>query len=129
MFGNNLFHYALAYGWYYCYEIILKTNVNLKDTNTFGLTPICAAFMKGHIGIIDDILKRNIISVNVPVNDSGITLVMLTFSLYPNDTLITHLRLFIEQFKCDLSKTDYNGNNTVIDEALLNYFVISILLY
>ena len=71
MFGNNLYHYALAYGWYFCYELILKTNVNMKDTNMFGLTPIYVAFMKGHIGLIKDILKRNILSVNVPINDSG----------------------------------------------------------
>ena len=71
IFGNNLFHYALAYGWYFCYEIILKATVNLKDTNTFGLMPICAAFMKGHIGIIEDIFRRNILGVNVPVNDLG----------------------------------------------------------
>lgn len=74
MFGNNLFHYALAYGWFSCYEVILKTNVNMKDTNTLGLTPICAAFMKGHFGLIEDILKRNILGVNVPVNDSGCAL-------------------------------------------------------
>lgn len=92
IFGNNLFHYALAYGWYFCYEILLKTNVNLKDTNTFGLTPICVAFMKGHIGIIQNILKRNILSVNVPVNDMGkfISMNLLV-------TFLTLLTFFVQE--------------------------------
>ena len=38
---------------------------------------------------------------------------MYTFSLFPNETLITYLKLFLEKFKCDLLKTDYDGNNAV----------------
>lgn len=114
MFGNNLFHYALAYGWFFCYEILLlQTNGNLRDTNMFGLTPMCVAFMKGHVGLIEDILKRGLLSVNAPVNDSGITLTMLAFSLPPSVSFLKHMKLFVETFRCDLSKTDYSGNNTV----------------
>lgn len=72
IFGNNLFHYALAYGWFLCYKLLLKTNINLKDTNTCGVTPVYAAFIKGHFGFIENILKKNILNINVPVNDTGI---------------------------------------------------------
>lgn len=114
LFGNNLFHYALAYGWHSCFELLLKTNINLKDTNTFGLTPIYAAFKKGHLGFIQYILKKNILNVNVPVNDTGINMTMLACSMITSSRTISHLRMLVEKFKCDLSKTDYEGNNAVI---------------
>lgn len=114
MFGNNLFHYALAYGWFFAYETLLQqTNGNLRETNMFGLTPLCVAFMKGHIGLIEDVLRRGLLSVNAPVNDSGVTLCMLAFSLAPGESLLRSLKLFVETFRCELAKTDYNGNSTV----------------
>ena len=71
-FGNNLFHYALAYGWYFCYQILLKkTNINMKDTNIFGISSICSAMMKSHFGLILHVLDRGILNVNVPINDTG----------------------------------------------------------
>lgn len=45
---------------------------------------------------------------------SGVNLVMLTFSLYPDNRMLSILKLFIEKYKCDFAKTDYNGNNAVI---------------
>ncbi|OTF75036.1 ankyrin repeat domain containing protein [Euroglyphus maynei] len=91
----------------------IHTNINLKDTNIFGLTPIYAAFMKGHVGFIQYILKKNIVNVNVPVNDTGINMTILACSMMPNSRTNNHLRMFVEKFKCDLSKTDYEGNNAL----------------
>lgn len=114
LFGNNLFHYALAYDWHSCFELLLKTNINLKDTNIFGLTPIYAAYWKQHLGFIHYILERNILNVNVPINDTGINLTMLACSMIRPGRTVEHLQMFVEKFKCDLTKTDYEGNNSVI---------------
>nr|XP_027200194.1 alpha-latrocrustotoxin-Lt1a-like [Dermatophagoides pteronyssinus] len=113
LFGNNLFHYALAYDWHSCFELLLKTNINLKDTNIFGLTPIYAAYWKQHLGFIHYILERNILNVNVPINDTGINLTMLACSMIRPGRTVEHLKMFVEKFKCDLTKTDYEGNNSL----------------
>lgn len=70
--GNTLAIYAAAYGWYFPLKLLLEAGCDMVKGNDWKLTPIAIAFMKGHIGIVEMLVKVPGVEVNVPVDgDSG----------------------------------------------------------
>lgn len=114
-FGNNLFHYALAYGWYGCYCLLLsKTNVALlQEMNAFGLTPMAAAFCKGHHGLLDEMLEQKMLNVNTPLNATGANLMMLTFTHPADEAMWTKIKLYTDKCDAHFGKTDFAANNVL----------------
>ena len=44
---NTILHYACAYGWFACMQLVVKAGAPLNHANVWGLTPIAAAALKG----------------------------------------------------------------------------------
>ncbi len=78
--GNTCLHYACAYGWYYAVKMLVEAGALLNMVNDWKLTPFGAAFLKGHVGICDQLLTH---SKEIDINfrtENGETLVMLCVS-------------------------------------------------
>lgn len=68
--GNTLVHYAAAYGWYFIWLLLLETGCPPNEPNDWKMTPLGIAFLKGHIGLVEEILKKPGIDVNSPIDDT-----------------------------------------------------------
>ncbi|VDM39831.1 unnamed protein product [Toxocara canis] len=52
--GNTPAHYAAAYGWMECLEILARADSScLATRNDWHLTPLAVAYLKGHVGIVE----------------------------------------------------------------------------
>ncbi|CAG2118208.1 unnamed protein product, partial [Medioppia subpectinata] len=68
--GNSLVHYACAYGWYYCFKLLREAEAPLNECNDWKMTPLCIAFMKGHTGLAEEVVKESGANIDMPVNDT-----------------------------------------------------------
>ena len=76
--GNSCLHYACAYGWYFCMKVLLDAGAHFNVSNDWKLTPFGAAFLKGHVGICEQLLNTypNQIDINFRTEE-GENLVIL----------------------------------------------------
>ena len=68
--GNTLVHYAAAYGWYFNFKLLMEAGCCPNEPNQWKMTPIAIAFMKGHIGLVEVLLKEPGVNVNSAIDDS-----------------------------------------------------------
>lgn len=126
--GNSALHYACAYGWFYSMRALLDAGANVNVANDWKLTPFGAAFLKGHVGLCDQLLllHKNQIDINFRTED-GETLVMLSVSSSSvlNEGSVDQLNYIVNKLGGDCKLVDSNGNNAFhylasnrVDESL-----------
>jgi len=54
--GNTPLHYAAAYGFWECVDLLVTVGADLNINNTWNLAPISVAMAKGHFGIVRRLL-------------------------------------------------------------------------
>ena len=112
--GNSCLHYACAYGWFYSMRVILDAGANVNVANDWKLTPFGVAFLKGHVGICDQLLllHKNQIDINFRTED-GETLVMLAVSstVCLNEASIDQLHYIVNKLGGNTQLVDSKGNN------------------
>lgn len=105
--GNTLVHYSCAYGWYFPFKLLIEAKAKLNDTNDWKMTPLCIAFMKGHTGLAEVIIKESGADIDMPVNDTtGLILKQIVFSsdfpktylLLRNESIDANLRIKTKRF-------------------------------
>ncbi|CAG7784766.1 unnamed protein product, partial [Allacma fusca] len=113
--GNTLLHYAAAYGWYFNAKLLIEAGCPVNCSNLWKLTPIAAAFMKGHIGIVQFLLEHPDVDINSPVNyQTGMTLLLETCSSSsPSQELVKRIQSLVDDQGADCKLTDYNKNNAL----------------
>ena len=62
--GNSPLHYAAAYGWQSCMELLIKTGADINAENSWRITPINIAMMKNHQGCVKYLLNKPGVDVN-----------------------------------------------------------------
>lgn len=113
-YGNNLYHYALGFGWPLCYEFLLsRTHQTISNSNSAESTAVYFALLKGYFGFLEDLLRKSVISVNAIVNESKQTLALACFSLPPSDELLEFFEKLCEKYHCDVNAVDFHQNNIV----------------
>jgi ankyrin repeat protein len=120
--GNSCLHYAAAYGWYYAVKILLDaSNENqsiMNLLNDWKLTAFGAAFLKGHVGICEQLLAASSATngCKIDINfrtETGETLVMLcvsNVSLF-NESNIEQLDYIVNKLNGNCQLCDAQGNN------------------
>ena len=111
--GNSCLHYACAYGWYFGVKMLLESGAHLNLLNDWRLTPFGAAFLKGHVGICEQLLAHSKeIDVNFRTED-GETLVMLCVSSTSvlNDASVEQLDYIVNKLGGNCQLVDSKGNN------------------
>ena len=73
--NNTNLHYACAYGWWFCMKILLEAGASPDDQNSWRLTPLGVAVMKGNKGIVNYMVQLEGIDINMR-DDDGRTILM-----------------------------------------------------
>ena len=73
---NSVLHYAAAFGWKECMDLLIEHGADLNKENMWRVTPICIAMLKNHQGIVKELLKHEGVDVNCK-DDKGRTLLAL----------------------------------------------------
>jgi ankyrin repeat protein len=68
--GNTLIHYAAAYGWYFNIKLLLEAGCDPSLGNLWKMTPLAIAFMKGHTGIVEMLVKLPGVDIDSSIDDS-----------------------------------------------------------
>ncbi len=55
--NNTPLHYAAAFGFYECMDLLIKCGSNINANNIWKITPCSIALSCGHVGILDFLLK------------------------------------------------------------------------
>jgi ankyrin repeat protein len=112
--GNSCLHYACAYGWYYCTRTLLDAGAQVNVLNDWKLTPFGTAFLKGHVGLCDQLiaLYPKQIDINFRTED-GETLVMLAVSSAGpfNKASVDQLEYIVTKLGGNCQLTDSKGSN------------------
>jgi ankyrin repeat protein len=74
--GNTPLHFAAAYGWIECMELLLKVGADINAENSWRLTPINTAMLKNHEGCVKKLLTYPGVDVNCK-DERGRTLLTL----------------------------------------------------
>ena len=77
--NNSAVHYAAAYGFSECIEVLVKAGADQNAVNTWKLTPLSVALQKGHFGVVKTLLNFASTDVNCK-DDEGRTLVSSAIS-------------------------------------------------
>ena len=75
--GNTVLHYAAAFGWKECIDLLVAHGANINAQNMWKITPITIAMLKNHNGIVKEFLKSEDVNVNGK-DDQGRTLLMMS---------------------------------------------------
>ena len=62
--NNSVLHYAAAFGWKECIDLLIAHGADINAHNMWKVTPITIAMLKNHQGIVKELLKRDDIDVN-----------------------------------------------------------------
>lgn len=105
---NSVLHYAAAFGWKECIDLLLKHGANINATNMWKITPITIAMLKNHQGIVKELLKRDDIDVNGK-DEKGRTLLTMAICDLSDPTVLDFVKFLIEK-GADPSIADVDGN-------------------
>ena len=84
--GNTALHYAAAYGWTECVEVLVRYGANPNPENAWKTTPIDITLKKNHLQVVKELLNIcNDINVNTK-DDEGRTLLTLAMANINVDT-------------------------------------------
>ncbi|VDK60667.1 unnamed protein product [Anisakis simplex] len=123
--GNTPTHYAAAYGWFECLEMLAKADSScLAIDNDWHLSPLAVAYLKGHIGIVDWLVGGPY-SDKVTVNccdQAGVSLISCVINCYKfiSDERIVKQLEYLTSKGADCSLTDTRGNNALHYFASIN---------
>uniref|UniRef100_A0A914RY24 PARP n=1 Tax=Parascaris equorum TaxID=6256 RepID=A0A914RY24_PAREQ len=113
--GNTPAHYATAYGWLECLELLAKADPScLGINNDWHLAPLAVAYLKGHVGIVEWLVGGPY-SEEVTVNccdQAGVSLVSSVINCYSyisSKDILTQLEyLALKGADCSLKDTAMN---------------------
>lgn len=109
--GNAPLHFAAAYGWMDCIELLLndgKANINVR--NTWNITPINIAMLMNHVGCVKQLLNYPEIEVNCK-DEKGRNLLMLC--LYNLNEGSTEFISFLLEKGADPNMVDIQGRSAL----------------
>jgi ankyrin repeat protein len=93
--GNCPLHFAAAYGWKECIDLLLKAGCDVNVQNSWRFTPINLAMVKHHHGIVKHLLEIEDVDVNCK-DDKGRTL--LSFALMEiNEKSVEFIKFLLEK--------------------------------
>ncbi len=106
--GNTPLHYAAAYGWEQCAQVLIKYGADPGSENAWKTTPLVIALQKNHLSLV-----KSLLSVKEDVNantkdDEGRTLLTLAVSSINHETP-EFVNLLIKDKQADVNVQDAKG--------------------
>ena len=107
---NTPLHYAAAYGWLDCIELLLKTGADVNAQNSWKISPINIAMLKNHHGCVKRFLEEEKVDVNGK-DDKGRSLIML--ALYVLDDESFDFVSYLLRKGADPNQVDLEGQSSL----------------
>jgi ankyrin repeat protein len=82
---NTPLHYAAAYGWMDCIDLLLKAGADVNSQNSWKISPINIAMLKNHNGCVKRFLEEEKVDVNGK-DDKGRSLIMLALFILDDES-------------------------------------------
>ena len=112
---NSNLHYACAYGWWFCMQILLDVGADANHKNEWNLTPLSVAFLKGNKGIGKFLAELPGVDIEVR-DDKGRTL-LLNMLEDNGDELgkdkVNEIIAFVNDHKADPKTVDNKKRNAL----------------
>lgn len=120
--GNTAVHYAAAYGWIFPLRVLAEAGAALHRPNKRQTTPVWAAFLKGHLGVVDFLLDQpSQVKMDVDVPDpEGRTPVMRTLRADVDASVLSRLQFLLGKHNADAARQDSQGNNALHHLAMVD---------
>jgi ankyrin repeat protein len=83
---NTPLHYAAAYGWLDCIDLLIKAGAEVNSANSWKITPINIAMLLNHQGCVKKLLEHPNVDVNCK-DEKGRTLLILSMLSFDEDTV------------------------------------------
>jgi ankyrin repeat protein len=115
--GNSAVHYAAAYGFSDCIDVLVQAGADQNAVNTWKLTPLCVALSKGHFGVVKKLLNFASTDVNCK-DDEGRTLVSSSISKF-NQKSFEEIRFLIEEKRADVTIKDLKNRSALYYATML----------
>ena len=109
---NTNLHYACAYGWWFCMKVLIEAGAQLDAQNSWRITPLGVAVMKGHKGIVNHMVQLEGIDINMR-DDDGRTILMNMINGQENftSTLREEVKTLIERHGANSLLKDNSNKN------------------
>ena len=109
---NSNLHYACAYGWWFCMKVLLESGAHPDAQNSWRLTPLGVAVMKGNKGIVNYMVQLEGIDINMRDED-GKTILMNMICGQENFSklLREEFQTLIEKYGADPLLKDNSNKN------------------
>ena len=118
--GNTPLHYAAAYGWGDCIDLLVNdAKANLNAANSWKVTPINIGMLKNHEAIVRQLLGFSDVDVNCK-DEKGRNLLML--SLYDLTSRSTEFCGFLLDKGADPNAADIDGHAALHQLAMLDCY-------
>ncbi len=116
--GNTPLHYAAAYGWSDCLDVLIKAGADQNQANALKLTPLTVALLKNNVGSMKRLLSYSNTDVNCK-DESGRTIVMSAIQAL-NATNAEQIKFLVQEKNANLDLEDLTGNAALHYLAFLN---------
>jgi len=116
--GNTALHYAAAYGWVDCLDVLIKAGADQNQANALKLTPLTVALLKNNVGCMKKLLSYATTDVNCK-DESGRTIIMSAIQTL-NATNAEQIKYLVQEKNADLNLEDLTGNTALHYLAFLN---------
>lgn len=105
---NSVLHYAAAFGWRQCIDLLIAHGAEINAPNMWKVTPITIAMLKNHQGVVKELLKRNEIDVNGK-DEQGRTLLTMALRDLSESESFDFVKFLVEK-GANVTVTDVNGD-------------------
>ena len=83
---NYPIHYAAAYGWIECIDLLIQAGANINAANDWKMQPLLIGMLKGNPGVVERLLTEPNIDVNCK-DENGRTLLSKAMDMLSAETL------------------------------------------
>lgn len=105
---NYPLHYAASGCWPECIDLLLESGADINVQNDWKLSPLLVALLKGHAGVVTQLLKKPSIDVNCK-DESGQTILSLAVGMLSEPTL-EQMEYLLAVKQADPNIPDLGGN-------------------
>jgi len=109
--GNTPVHYAAAYGWIDCLDLLIKAGADQNQANSRRLTPLTVSFLKKNFGCMKKLLSYPSTDVNCK-DESGRTILMSAIQALDAKNA-EQIRYLVQEKNADPNIQDLNGNTAL----------------
>ena len=110
--SNNFpLHYACAYGWMECVQLLLSAEASVNSTNSWKISCIEIAMLKNHFGIVKYLLNNTEVDINIRFDRGNTLLIHSIIAL--NEKTFSEVEYLVKEKKADVNLQNIDGKSVI----------------